>query len=53
MRKAIHYIIITICVILTFFLYNKALGSIPFMILALYLFYFGWTQLDPRKKKTR
>lgn len=53
MRKAVHYIIILICVILIFFLYNKALGSIPFMILALYLFYFGWMQLDPRKKKTR
>ncbi|EGA88221.1 hypothetical protein GPDM_16021, partial [Planococcus donghaensis MPA1U2] len=53
MRKAVHYIIIAICVILIFFLYNKALGSIPFMVLAIYLFYFGWKQIDPRKKNTR
>ncbi|CEG21916.1 hypothetical protein BN1080_00836 [Planococcus massiliensis] len=53
MSKYAHYLIIFLCLILTFFLYNKALGSIPFLILSLYLFYFGWRQLGSRKKKTR
>ncbi|MGK7376504.1 hypothetical protein ACSFXN_01610 [Planococcus sp. 1R117A] len=53
MSKYIHYIIIILCIVLTLFLYNKALASIPFLILSFYLFYFGWTQLTDRKKKTR
>ncbi|ETP67730.1 hypothetical protein QWY22_15640 [Planococcus liqunii] len=53
MSKYTHYIVIILCIVLTLFLYNKALGSIPFLILSLYLFYFGWTQLSSRKKKTR
>lgn len=53
MPKYVHYIIITLCIVLTFFLYNKALGSIPFLILSFYLFFFAWTQVRGRKKKTR
>lgn len=53
MSKYTHYFIIILCLVLTFFLYNKALASIPFLILSFYLFYFGWSQLSSRKKKTR
>ncbi|RNF40037.1 hypothetical protein EEX84_05210 [Planococcus salinus] len=53
MPKFIHYIVIILCIVLVFFLYNRALGSIPFLILSFYLFYFGWKQLGGRKKKTR
>ncbi|MDN7241810.1 hypothetical protein QWY14_08385 [Planococcus sp. N028] len=53
MPKVFHNIIIAICLISIFFLYNKALASIPLIILSLYLFYFAWLQLGTRKKKTR
>ncbi|MBB5179480.1 c-di-AMP phosphodiesterase-like protein [Planomicrobium koreense] len=53
MPKYVHYSIIVLCIVLIFFLYNKALGSIPFLILSFYLFFFGWMQLKGRKKKTR
>ena len=53
MPKAAHYTIIIIAVVLLIVLYNRALGSIPFLILSAYLFYFGWNQLGRRKKKSR
>ena len=53
MPKYVHYSIMVLCIVLIFFLYNKALGSIPFLILSFYLFFFGWMQLKDRKKKTR
>ncbi|MGM0896880.1 MAG: hypothetical protein ACQEV0_03220 [Bacillota bacterium] len=53
MPKAAHYIIIIVAVVLLIVLYNRALGSIPFLILSMYFFYFGWEQLVRRKKKSR
>ena len=53
MPKAAHYAIMIIAVVLLIVLYNKALGSIPFLILSAYFFYFGWVQLVRRKKKSR
>lgn len=53
MPKAAHYTIILLCVILTIFLYNQAFGAVPFLILSLYLFYFGWTQIRGRNKKSQ
>lgn len=53
MPKAAHYTIIIVALVLVIVLYNRALGSIPFLILSAYLFYFGWGQLARRKKKSR
>ncbi|MDE0584508.1 hypothetical protein ON064_15900 [Planococcus sp. A6] len=53
MPKAAHYAIIIVAVVLLIVLYNRALGSIPFLILSAYFFYFGWDQLMRRKKKSR
>ncbi|PSL40606.1 hypothetical protein B0H99_10468 [Planomicrobium soli] len=53
MAKLTHYMIFIFCIILIFVLYGRALGSIPFLILSFYLFYFSWSQLYSRKKKTR
>lgn len=53
MSKAAHYTIIIVALVLVIVLYNKAFGSIPFLILSAYLFYIGWQQLVRRKKKSR
>ena len=53
MPKYVNYLIVIVCIILIVFLYNKALGSIPLIILSLYLFYFGWKELGKRKNKSR
>ena len=53
MPKYANYLIIFICAIMILFLYNRALGSIPFIILSLYLFYYGWKMLGKRKNKSR
>ncbi len=53
MPKYLNYLIILLCIILIVFLYNRALGSIPFIILSLYLFYYGWKVLGKRKNKSR
>ena len=42
MKKPIHIMVIIILLLLTFFLYNKKLGSIPLLILSIYLFGYGW-----------
>ncbi|SOB89910.1 hypothetical protein SAMN05880501_10167 [Ureibacillus xyleni] len=41
MKQYYHYIIILSCLLATFFLYNKQLGSIPLLILSGFLFYLG------------
>ena len=45
MKNSLHLVVILACLVLTFFLYNKQMGSIPLLILSLYLFYFGWLKL--------
>lgn len=37
MKNYLHYVVILACLIATFFMYNKQLGSIPLLILACYL----------------
>ncbi|PUB12979.1 hypothetical protein C8K15_10892 [Paenisporosarcina sp. OV554] len=49
MRRVIHIIVILTCLVLTFFLYNKQMGSIPLIILSIYLFYFGWLKIRESK----
>ncbi len=41
MKQYTHYIIILACLLATFFLYNKQLGSVPLLILSAFLFYLG------------
>ncbi len=53
MPKYVNYLIIIVLIILIVVLYNRALGSIPFIILSLYLFYYGWKELGERKNKSR
>ncbi|MFC3210531.1 MULTISPECIES: hypothetical protein [Planomicrobium] len=53
MPKYVNYLIIIVCIILIVFLYNRALGSVPLIILSLYLFYYGWKELGKRKNKSR
>lgn len=49
MKNSIHIVVILACLVVTFFLYNKQLGSIPLLILATYLFYFGWIMMREGK----
>lgn len=37
MKIYLHYLFILACLIATYFLYNKQLGSIPLLLLAVYL----------------
>ena len=54
MKKSIHFIIILVCLVITFILYNKQIGSIPLLILSIYLFYFGFHMLrEGKNKKSR
>lgn len=50
MERIIHYLIIIICAIATYLLYNKQLGAIPLLILALYLFYCVYRSVKRQKK---
>ena len=50
MEKIIHYLIIIVCCIGTYMLYNKQLGAIPILILAFYLFYYVLRNLRRFKK---
>ena len=49
MRGTIHFIVIMTCLVSTFFLYNKQMGSIPLIILSIYLFYLGFLKLREAK----
>ncbi len=49
MEKIIHYVIIIACAVATYLLYNKQLGAIPILILALYLFYYVYRSLKRQK----
>lgn len=49
MEKIIHYVIIIACAVATYLLYNKQLGAIPILILALYLFYYVYRRLKRQK----
>ncbi|MCZ8538605.1 MULTISPECIES: hypothetical protein [Paenisporosarcina] len=54
MKNTIHYVVILACLIVTFFLYNKQMGSIPLLILSIYLFYFGWLRVrESKNNKSR
>jgi len=54
MKNGIHIIVILTGLIATFFLYNKQLGSIPLILLSIYLFYFGLLKLrEGKNNKSR
>ncbi|EPD51664.1 hypothetical protein HMPREF1210_01776 [Paenisporosarcina sp. HGH0030] len=54
MKNSIHIVVVLACLIGTFFLYNKQMGSIPLLILSIYLFYFGWTTIrETKNNKSR
>jgi len=54
MKNSIHILVVLTCLILTFFLYNKQLGSIPLLLLSIYLFYFGLFKLrEAKNNKSR
>ncbi|SFQ31068.1 hypothetical protein SAMN05421670_1502 [Psychrobacillus psychrotolerans] len=38
MKKPVHILIIMILLLLTFFLYNKQLASVPLLLISFYLF---------------
>ncbi|WP_169834555.1 hypothetical protein [Paenisporosarcina indica] len=49
MKNSLHIVVILACLVVTFFLYNKQMGSIPLLLLSIYLFYFGWNLLREGK----
>ncbi|GEL04774.1 hypothetical protein [Rummeliibacillus stabekisii] len=51
MKIAIHFIVILLCLILTYFTYDKQLGAVSFLLLAIYLFAYGYYRLRLEKKK--
>lgn len=46
-----HYLIILALLVITFFVYNLQLASIPLLILSLYLFYVTYNEFVKLKNK--
>lgn len=51
MLQYLHYIIILALLIVTFFVYNLQLASIPLLILSFFLFYLGYKEATKLKNK--
>ncbi len=53
MKLYLHILIVTVLVILTFILYNKGFGAIPFLLTGIYLSYICIKELNYYKKSKR
>ncbi|MEK4629952.1 MAG: hypothetical protein ABS944_12485 [Solibacillus sp.] len=51
MLQNMHYILILVCLIATFFLYNKQLAAIPLLLLSVILFYVAYKKATKLKNK--
>ena len=49
MKLFTQIIVIAILLVMTYFMYNKQLGAIPILLLALYLFYIVYARLKISK----
>ncbi|MFJ7825563.1 hypothetical protein SAMN05518871_10476 [Psychrobacillus sp. OK028] len=50
MRKPVHFMVIVILLLLTIFLYNKQLASIPLLLISFYLFVIVGAKISLFKK---
>ena len=53
MKQILFYAFPVICIVLVFLLYNQQLGSIPLLLLSIYLFAAGVRMMLRAKKKSR
>ena len=53
LKSSVQYIIVICLLIAAIILYNKQLGSIPLLLLSVYLFFIGIKQLRAIKKRNR
>ena len=51
MKTSIHFVIVFAFLAVTFFLYNKQMGSIPLLLLSFYLFFWGSRKFYQLKNK--
>ncbi|WP_162920117.1 hypothetical protein [Paenisporosarcina cavernae] len=49
MKIWIHILVIGACLVATYFLYNKQVGAVPLLILAIYLFFFSVMKMRQAK----
>jgi len=53
MGNIVHFIVVALCIVLTFVLYNKMLSAIPLLFLSAYLFFFVLRKISFIKKNKR
>lgn len=53
MGNVVHYIVVGLCIVLTFVLYNKMLSAIPLLFLSGYLFFLVLRKISFIKKNKR